>query len=77
MPRPSCCGFAGRGISFGPNPPVSGKEEIIKEYLRKRVPYAVIARLLDVHRLTVISFIKSRKLTIEEVGNSIVTKVLN
>jgi putative DNA-invertase from lambdoid prophage Rac len=41
---------------------LTGKEEIIKEYLRKDVPYTVIARLLDVHRLTVVSFVKSRKL---------------
>ena len=46
---------------------LTGKEEIIKEYLRKKVPYAVIARLLDVHRLTVVSFVKSRKLSIEEI----------
>jgi DNA invertase Pin-like site-specific DNA recombinase len=44
---------------------LTGKEEIIKEYLRKKVPVSVIARLLDVHRLTVKSFVKSRGLTAE------------
>jgi len=41
----------------------------LKSVLRKKVPYAIIARLLDVHRLTVVSFVKSRKLSIEEAVN--------
>ncbi len=48
---------------------LTGKKEIIKEYLRKKVPYAIIARLLDVHRLTVVGFVKSRRLTVEEVDD--------
>ena len=45
---------------------LTGKEEIIREYLRKNVPCTVIARLLDVHRLTVVNFVKSRGLTTEK-----------
>ncbi len=43
---------------------LTGKEEIIQEYLKKKVPYSIIARLLEVHRLTVVSFVKSRKLAV-------------
>lgn len=45
---------------------LTGKEDIIREYLRKNVPCTVIARLLDVHRLTVVNFVKSRGLTAEK-----------
>ena len=41
---------------------LSGKEEDIKKLLDKKVAVAAIARILDVNRLTVRSFIKTRKL---------------
>jgi len=41
---------------------LTGKEEEIKELLRKKVSVSAIGRILGVHRLTVDSFIKSRKL---------------
>ena len=41
---------------------LTGKEEEIKELLRKKVSVSAIGRLLGVHRLTVDNFIKSRKL---------------
>jgi len=41
---------------------LSGKEEIIREYLGKGIPHSVIAKLLDVNRLTLRHFIASRKL---------------
>ena len=52
--------------SFSKKTKLTGKEEIIKEYLRKKVPVSVIARLLDVHRLTVDSFVKTRGLTVKK-----------
>lgn len=41
---------------------LTGKEEHIKELLRKKVSLSAIGRILEVHRLTVTNFIKSRKL---------------
>ncbi|MBV8892124.1 MAG: master DNA invertase Mpi family serine-type recombinase [Acidobacteria bacterium] len=41
---------------------LSGKEELIREYLGKGIPHSVIAKLLDVNRLTLRRFIVSRKL---------------
>ena len=41
---------------------LSGKEEDIKRLLAKKVAVAAIARILDVNRLTVRSFIKTRKI---------------
>ena len=41
---------------------LSGKEKIIKEYLRNKVSVSAIARILKVNRMTAASFIKSRKL---------------
>ena len=45
---------------------LTGKEEIIQEYLKKKVLYSIIARLLEVHRLTVVNFIfiKSKNLAV-------------
>jgi DNA-binding CsgD family transcriptional regulator len=39
---------------------LTGKEDAIINLLNKKIPVSAIARLLDVHRLTVNSFIKSR-----------------
>jgi putative DNA-invertase from lambdoid prophage Rac len=41
---------------------LSGKEDLIREYLDKKIPQSVIARLLNVHRLTVRNYIRTRKL---------------
>jgi hypothetical protein len=41
---------------------LSGKEDLIREYLEKKIPQSVIARLLNVHRLTVRNYIRTRKL---------------
>ncbi len=41
---------------------LTGKEEDIKKLLYKKVAVAAIARTLDVNRLTVKSFIKTRKI---------------
>jgi len=41
---------------------LTGKEEEIKELLRKKVSVSAVGRILGVHRLTADSFIKSRKL---------------
>jgi DNA-binding CsgD family transcriptional regulator len=41
---------------------LSGKEEDIKKLLDKKVAVSAIARILDVNRLTVRSFIETRKL---------------
>ena len=41
---------------------LTGKEEEIKDLLRNRVAVSAIGRILNVHRLTVENFIKSRKL---------------
>jgi DNA invertase Pin-like site-specific DNA recombinase len=44
---------------------LTGKEEIIKELLNKTISVSGISRILNVNRLTVNAFIKSRKLTNE------------
>ena len=41
---------------------LSGKDDLILEYLEKKIPQAVIARLLGVSRLTVRHYIHTRKL---------------
>ena len=41
---------------------LSGKDDLIREYLEKKIPQSVIARLLNVHRLTVRNYIRTRKL---------------
>ena len=41
---------------------LTGKEEDIKKLLYKKVAVAAITRTLDVNRLTVKSFIKTRKI---------------
>ena len=41
---------------------LSGKEKIIKEYLKNRVSVSAIGRILKVNRMTIANFIKSRKL---------------
>src|SRR5713226_4502850 len=41
---------------------LSGKDDLIREYLEKEIPVSVIARLLSVHRLTVRNYIRTRKL---------------
>jgi DNA invertase Pin-like site-specific DNA recombinase len=41
---------------------LTGKEDTIKELLSKEVPISSIAKILEVHRLTVANFIKSRKI---------------
>jgi len=41
---------------------LTGKEEIIKDLLKNRVSVCAIGRILNVNRMTVSSFIKSRKL---------------
>src|SRR5687768_16367671 len=41
---------------------LTGKDDLIKEYLDKKIPHTVIARLLNVNRLTVRNYIKTRKL---------------
>ena len=41
---------------------LTGKDDLIREYLAKEIPVSVIARLLSVHRLTVRNYIRTRKL---------------
>src|SRR5437763_777446 len=41
---------------------LSGKDDLIREYLEKQIPVSVIARLLNVNRLTVRHYIRTRKL---------------
>ena len=41
---------------------LSGKDDLIREYLDKKIPVSVIARLLNVNRLTVRNYIRTRKL---------------
>jgi len=43
---------------------LTGKEDAIKELLSKKVPVSSIAKIMGVHRLTVVNFIKSRKLKV-------------
>jgi DNA invertase Pin-like site-specific DNA recombinase len=38
------------------------KDDLIREYLEQKIPVSVIARLLDVQRLTVRNYIRTRKL---------------
>ena len=42
---------------------LTGKDDLIREYLQKKLLQTVIARLLNVNRLTVRNYIISRKLT--------------
>ena len=46
---------------------LTGKEDIIIGFLDKQVPVAAIARLLDVNRITLSNYIKSRKLVTHKV----------
>ncbi|MFL5254387.1 MAG: master DNA invertase Mpi family serine-type recombinase [Rhodopila sp.] len=41
---------------------LTGKDDLIREYLQKKIPQTVMARLLQVNRLTLRSYILSRKL---------------
>src|SRR3954452_6639027 len=41
---------------------LTGKDDLIREYLDKNIPQSVIARLLNVNRLTVRHYIRPRKL---------------
>jgi DNA invertase Pin-like site-specific DNA recombinase len=41
---------------------LTGKDDLIREYLAKKIPQSVIARLLGVSRLTVRHYIRTRKL---------------
>lgn len=41
---------------------LTGKEKVIQELMKKRVPVTAIARILEVNRLTLNNFIKSRNL---------------
>ena len=41
---------------------LTGKDDLIREYLAKKIPQTVIARLLNVNRLTVRTYIITRKL---------------
>ena len=41
---------------------LTGKDDLIREYLAKNIPQTVIARLLNVNRLTVRNYIITRKL---------------
>jgi putative DNA-invertase from lambdoid prophage Rac len=41
---------------------LTGKDDLIREYLEKRIPQSVMARLLGVSRLTVRHYIRTRKL---------------
>jgi len=42
---------------------LSGKDDLIREYLQRNIPQTAIARLLKVNRLTLRSYIISRKLS--------------
>ncbi len=41
---------------------LSGREDDIRELLKKRVSYSAIARIMKVDRITLTNFVKSRKL---------------
>src|SRR3989440_12331782 len=41
---------------------LTGKDDLIREYLAKNIPHSVMARLLGVTRLTVRHYIRTRKL---------------
>jgi DNA invertase Pin-like site-specific DNA recombinase len=48
--------------SLSKNTKLSGKEDIIKQLLSKNISISAIARILEVHRLTLSSYIKTRNL---------------
>lgn len=48
---------------FSTTTKLTGRDDLIIEYLQKKIPQTVIARLLNVHRLTVRNYIITRKLT--------------
>lgn len=48
--------------SLSENTKLTGKEEIIREFLKNRVSVCAIGRILKVNRMTVSSFIKTRNL---------------
>ncbi len=50
--------------SLSKNTKLTGKDEIIKEYLRKKVSKSAIARILNVSRKTLHNYIESRKLAV-------------
>jgi hypothetical protein len=39
-----------------------GKDDLIREYLDKKIPVSVMARLLNVNRLTLRNYIRTRRL---------------
>ncbi len=41
---------------------LTGKDDLIRDYLTRKIPVSVIARLLNVNRLTVRHYIRTRKL---------------
>ena len=41
---------------------LTGKDDLIREYLDKKIPVSVMARLLNVNRLTLRNYIRTRKL---------------
>jgi DNA invertase Pin-like site-specific DNA recombinase len=41
---------------------LTGKDDLIREYLEKKIPQSVMARLLNVSRLTIRHYIRTRKL---------------
>jgi DNA invertase Pin-like site-specific DNA recombinase len=41
---------------------LTGKDDVIQEYLAKKIPHTVIAKLLNVHCLTLRNYILTRKL---------------
>ncbi len=47
---------------FSKTTKLTGKDDLIREYLQKKIPETVIARLLNVNRLTVRNYIITRKL---------------
>lgn len=50
--------------SLSKNTKLTGKDDVIKEYLKKKVSKSAIARLLNVNRKTLHNYIKSRKLAV-------------
>ena len=56
------CVWVARKVLKNKEVKLTDKEEDIKKLLDKRVAVAAIARILDVNRLTVRSFIKTRKI---------------
>ncbi len=62
--------------SLSKNTKLTGKEDVIKDLLSKKVPVSSIAKILGVHRLTVANFIKSRKIHTEvEISNDVKGKI--